>query len=105
MSATDNEDDAVNYEIGSDAEGKFTIDKSTGWITSNVTIDREVLILTLETKVLIVNSNNAKHKWRYALKNRCRRLKTIIKPPHFCSRRNDGRTCNLFLINITNASL
>lgn len=44
MSATDNEDDSVTYEIGSDAGGKFSIDNTTGWITSNVIIDREVFI-------------------------------------------------------------
>ena len=44
VSATDNEDDAITYEIGSDAGGKFSIDDTTGWITSNVTIDREVFI-------------------------------------------------------------
>ena len=44
MSATDNEDDTISYEIGSDADGKFSIDNTTGWITSNVVIDREVII-------------------------------------------------------------
>lgn len=44
VSATDNEDDAITYEIGSDADGKFSIDSTTGWITSNVIIDREVFI-------------------------------------------------------------
>lgn len=44
VSATDNEDDTINYEIGSDADGKFSIDNTTGWITSNVVIDREVII-------------------------------------------------------------
>ena len=42
VSATDNEDDAISYEIGSDAAGRFSIDQTAGWITSNVTIDREV---------------------------------------------------------------
>ena len=70
MSATDNEDDAVTYEIGSDAEGKFSIDNTTGWITSTVIIDREVFIhYSRNTKVLIVNSNNSRYKWRCALKN------------------------------------
>lgn len=44
VSATDNEDDAITYEIDSDAKGKFSIDNTTGWITSNVVIDREVFI-------------------------------------------------------------
>lgn len=44
VSATDNEDDTISYEIGSDADGKFSIDNTTGWITSNVVIDREVII-------------------------------------------------------------
>ena len=44
MSATDNEDDVITYEIGSDATGKFSIDNTTGWITSNVVIDREVFV-------------------------------------------------------------
>lgn len=44
VSATDNEDDAITYEIGSDADGKFSINSTTGWITSNVIIDREVFI-------------------------------------------------------------
>ena len=44
VSAKDNEDDAVTYEIGSDAGRKFSIDNTTGWITSNVIIDREVFI-------------------------------------------------------------
>ena len=44
VSATDNEDDKISYEIGSDADGKFGIDNTTGWITSNVVIDREVII-------------------------------------------------------------
>lgn len=47
VSATDNEDDAISYEIGSDAAGKFSIDQTTGWITSNVTIDREVFLYML----------------------------------------------------------
>ena len=42
VSAIDNEKDEILYEIGSDAEGKFSIDRTTGWITSNETIDREV---------------------------------------------------------------
>ena len=42
VSANDNEKDEILYEIGSDAEGKFSIDRTTGWITSNETIDREV---------------------------------------------------------------
>ena len=42
VSADDNEKDEILYEIGSDAEGKFSIDRTTGWITSNETIDREV---------------------------------------------------------------
>lgn len=42
VSANDNEKDEILYEIGSDAEGKFNIDRTTGWITSNETIDREV---------------------------------------------------------------
>ncbi|XP_044168013.1 protocadherin-like wing polarity protein stan, partial [Acropora millepora] len=41
VSANDNEKDEILYEIGSDAEGKFNIDRTTGWITSNETIDRE----------------------------------------------------------------
>ena len=70
MSATDNEDDAVTYEIGSDAGGKFSIDNTTGWITSTVIIDREVFIhYSRNTKVLIVNSNNSRYKWRCASKN------------------------------------
>jgi len=44
VSATDNEDDVITYEIGSDATGKFSIDNTTGWITSNVVIDREVFV-------------------------------------------------------------
>lgn len=44
VSATDNEDDAISYEIDSDVEGKFSIDNTTGWITSNVVIDREVFM-------------------------------------------------------------
>ena len=42
VSATDNEGDTISYEVGSDADGKFSIDNTTGWITSNVVIDREV---------------------------------------------------------------
>ena len=44
MSATDKEGNAISYEIGSDADGKFNIDQSSGWITSNVVIDREVFL-------------------------------------------------------------
>ena len=70
MSATDNEDDAVTYEIGSDAQGKFSIDNTTGWITPNVIIDREVFIqYSRITKVLIVNSNNSKHKMEVRIEN------------------------------------
>ena len=43
VSARDNEDNTISYEIGSDAAGKFSIDQSSGWITANVIIDREVL--------------------------------------------------------------
>ena len=42
VSARDDEKDGILYEIGADAAGKFNMDRSTGWITSNVTIDREV---------------------------------------------------------------
>ena len=42
VSATDKENDEILYEIGSLAAGKFNIDRSTGWITSNAVFDREV---------------------------------------------------------------
>ena len=42
VSATDTEGNTISYEIGSDANGKFSIDQSSGWITSNISIDREV---------------------------------------------------------------
>ena len=42
VSATDTEENTISYEIGSDANGKFSIDQSSGWITSNISIDREV---------------------------------------------------------------
>ena len=40
--ANDTESDEILYEIGSGADGKFGIDRTTGWITSNVIFDREV---------------------------------------------------------------
>ena len=41
--AVDNEGDQISFEIGADAEGKFSVEQFNGWITSNVVIDREVL--------------------------------------------------------------
>ncbi|XP_068723315.1 protocadherin-1-like [Montipora capricornis] len=64
VAANDTESDEILYEIGSGADGKFGIDRTTGWITSNVIFDRE----TAEAQIIqfsvhaydSVNGRNAK---------------------------------------------
>ena len=48
VSAVDNENDGILYEINADAAGKFNLNQSTGWITSNVVIDREVFYIYIQ---------------------------------------------------------
>ena len=51
VSATDEENNNILYEIGAGGAEKFNINSATGWITSKVVIDREVCIAVCVSKL------------------------------------------------------